>query len=116
MFRPMGFSVSDGLKYTTSFVRERGNEIQNVLDEFAVRVYHAYAMPLPDVPYRHVLQERAFPRARLSDDVHVLAAVFRSYAELHAAIVRGSFPDGDIQFVKNNKGTLACVPILYNGL
>jgi len=38
----------------------------------------------------------------------VLAAVIRFDTEFDAATVRGGFPNGDIiQFVKNNKGTLA---------
>jgi len=65
-------------------------------------------MAFAHVADRHIFEKRRFARACLSDKVHVLAAVIRFDTEFDAATVRGGFPNGDIiQFVKNNKGTLA---------
>jgi hypothetical protein len=69
------------------------NEMQDVLDELAVRVYDANAMSAPQVLYRHVLQESAFPRARLSDDVDVMPTVILLDTELDAARVARCFAE-----------------------
>ena len=61
--------------------------MQNVFDEFSVRINHAYAMPFAHVADCHIFEERRFASACLSDEVHMLAAVILLYAELHAAIV-----------------------------
>ncbi len=64
-----------------------------------MRVYERDAVAFAHVPYRHVLEQRGLASTRLADDVHVLAAICRLYAELHAARVRGGFPDrDDVQF------------------
>jgi hypothetical protein len=69
------------------------NELQNIFNELAVRVYDGESVASPQVLYRHILQECALARARLPDDVDVMAAVIRLDAELDAARVRGGFPD-----------------------
>ena len=45
------------------FVRAvSGNEIENVLNEFSVRVNHAYAMAFAHVADRHIFEKRRFAR------------------------------------------------------
>jgi hypothetical protein len=74
------------------FVRAgTGNEVQDVFDELAVRVYDREAVAATQILYRHVLQKSALARARLSDDVDVMPAVVRLYPKLDAARVAGGF-------------------------
>ena len=85
----------------------RGDEMQKVFDELAVRVNHAYAVAATHILYRHILEKGRFARPSLADDINVLAAVIRLYPELDAACVRDGFPQS--QNLQNKKG----LPTLY---
>ena len=66
-------------------------EIQQVLNQISVRVNQSYAVIVAQILYDHILQERGLAHAGLADDIDMMAAVFRSYAERSALFPKGGF-------------------------
>jgi len=66
-----------------------------------VRVNYTYSVSQPQVADGHIFQKRGLTRSGLPDNVHMLSAVNRLYAEFQPARMRRSFPDrNNIQFFK----------------
>ena len=93
--------------------------IQQVLNQISVRVNKSDAVIVAQILYDHILQERGLARAGLADDIDMMAAVFRSYAERAALFPKGCFTKPfyfvQMMFVQKNKNLFPVVFIKTKG-